>query len=142
MTERGVERRKVERTEVVASVDCEAHGRSERAIAFDLSTNGCLLQCSLTFLDVGDAVGLRFPGGLVRQGEVRWRQELNTGVRFSGSFPAAAIQHHTLSDLPAPSTVVRSDHQSKRFRSEFAMPSPARSFDPPLGRGGSRPSSS
>lgn len=81
---------------------CEVRGRRQQAIVFDLSTNGCLVQCSPMFADAGDAFGLRFPGGVSLQGEVRWRDGLNTGVQFAGSFPEAAILQYALPDLKAP----------------------------------------
>jgi hypothetical protein len=128
-----VECRSVERNEVVASVECEVRGRSQRAIVFDLSTNGCLVQCSPMFADVGDAFRMSFPGGLSLQGKVRWRKGFSTGVQFAGSFPQSVIQQFALPDFPSPRAWVRSPAHSSRSPESTPVRGLVRPFDPPSG---------
>lgn len=56
-----MERRLDSRTEIAARVECRVGARSEPAISYDLSSDGCLLQCPLGFVEPGDDIGMRFP---------------------------------------------------------------------------------
>jgi hypothetical protein len=131
--ERGarVERRLDPRAEIVARVDCDVGGRSDQVIAYDLSADGCVLQCPLGFVEPGDAIEMRFPRGVLVQGQVIWCQRLNAGVRFSSRVPDSMIAELTLRELGTTSLGQREPclppvtHRSRL--------TPRRPFDPPAG---------
>ena len=96
-----MERRVDARAEVVGKVECRVGARAETAFAYDLSSDGCLLQCPLGFVAPGDEVEMRFPQGVLVQGRIIWRKNLNAGVLFSSQVPRSLIAALALAELDA-----------------------------------------
>ena len=85
------DRRAAERIQIVAAVECTAGGQREIATAYDISTDGCLLQTSLGLLEEGDRVCVRFGHGQSAEGSVMWTCYRNAGVQFATPLPSAAV---------------------------------------------------
>ena len=96
-----MERRLDPRAEIVARVECRVGARSETVIAYDLSSDGCLLQCPLGFVEPGDEIDMRFQQGVLVQGRIIWRKNLNAGVLFASQVPRSLIAALTLPELDA-----------------------------------------
>lgn len=77
------ERRSVERLAIEAAVKCSMHDRSLDAIAYDVSTDGCMIEVSNASPKAGDPIMLCFPGQLSIEGKVVWAKYRNAGVQFS-----------------------------------------------------------
>jgi hypothetical protein len=85
------DRRAAERIQIVAAVECSSGGQREIATAYDISTDGCLLQASLGLLADGDCVRLRFGHGQTAEGHVAWTRNRNAGVQFAVPLSRAAV---------------------------------------------------
>jgi hypothetical protein len=127
-----MERRLGPRAEIVARVECHVAGRSDLVIAYDLSPDGCLLQCALGFVRPGDEIEMRFPDGVPVHGQVIWCERLNAGVQFASQVPRSLIEEFTLQELGSASL--------SQKREPYAPPvthrprlTPRRPFDPPAG---------
>lgn len=127
-----MEHRLEPRVEIVAKVECRAGGRSDQVIAYDLSADGCVLQCSLGFVEPGDAIEMRFPHGVLVQGQVMWCQRLNAGVRFSSRVPDSMIAELTLRALGTPSLGQEREPYLPPVTHRSRL-TPRRPFDPPAG---------
>jgi hypothetical protein len=126
-----VERRSSARTEIVAVVECQAGPKSDRTIAYDLSPNGCLLQCANGFVETGDLIEMSWPGAVTTRGRVAWVKDLNAGVQFSEHWPALTLIER-VRDQPISLPIERPSgmppvgaHRSRLI--------PQRPFDPPTG---------
>jgi hypothetical protein len=86
------ERRSAERLSIAAAVSCSMPGRSLDAIAYDLSTDGCMIEVSNASLKAGDPVVLCFPGQLSIEGRVAWAKYRNAGVQFSGQLDQQVVE--------------------------------------------------
>ena len=111
------DRRAAERIQIVAAVECTAGGQREIATAYDISTDGCLLQTSLGLLEEGDRVCVRFGHGQSAEGRVMWTRYRNAGVQFATPLPSAALP---ASCAAAPSGRVRRKPPS--FQSAIVPP--------------------
>lgn len=125
-----MERRLDPRAEVVGRVECRVGARSEPAITYDLSSDGCLLQCPLGFVEPGDDIEMRFPHGILIQGQVIWRMRLNAGVKFSRQIPGSLIASLTLPALDATSTCQKREVLPQPV-TRRSMLTPRRPFHPP-----------
>ena len=61
---------------------CRVRARTELALTYDISTDGCMLQASRGFCQTGDMVELTIGGHLFR-GRVVWTKHRNAGVQFA-----------------------------------------------------------
>jgi hypothetical protein len=127
-----VERRLEPRAEIVAKVECHVGGRSDQVIAYDLSADGCLLQCSLGFVEPDDEIEMRFPHGVIVQGHVIWCERLNAGVRFSSRVPDSMIAELTLRELGTTNPGREQEPYLPPVTHRSRL-TPRRPFDPPAG---------
>ena len=86
-----VERRAAERLQVQAVVDLSVGYRSERVVAYDLSTDGCMIEASAGLLQAGASIALTFSNGISASGRVVWTKHLNAGVQFAERMPLSAV---------------------------------------------------
>ena len=77
------ERRSVERLEIKAPVICRVRGRSQDAFAYDISTDGCMIEVTKTSLKQGEPITMAFPDQTHTVGQVVWVKHRNAGIRFS-----------------------------------------------------------
>lgn len=61
---------------------CRVRNRTELALTYDISTDGCMLQATNGFCDAGDPVELILCGVALR-GQVVWVKHRNAGVQFA-----------------------------------------------------------
>jgi len=125
-----MERRLEPRAEIVGRVECRVGARTETAIAYDLSSDGCLLQCPLGFIAPGDEIEMRFPQGVLVRGRIIWRKNLNAGVLFSSQVPRSLIASLTLPELDAANLGQRREVGSSPVIHRSRL-TPRRPFDPP-----------
>lgn len=78
------ERRSAERLEIHAAVTCTVGVRSLDGVAYDLSTDGCMIEVASAAPRAGDPIVLCFRGQLSIEGKVVWAKHRNAGIRFSG----------------------------------------------------------
>jgi hypothetical protein len=86
-----VERRKTTRFTSRVAISCSSGQRRESAIAYDLSTDGCLLQTSAAFVHPGDVVRLNVPGEKTLSGRVVWTKNRNAGVQFDTPLSRSSV---------------------------------------------------
>src|SRR5688572_9358296 len=86
-----LERRAAERLKIQAVVDLSVGERSARATAYDLSTDGCMLEAQKDLLEAGSDVALTFPNGFSASGKVVWTKHRNAGVQFAQRMPLSAV---------------------------------------------------
>ena len=77
------ERRKVQRQYLVAQVDFRSGWKSDQAIAYDVSTNGCMLESRAGFVEPGDTILVRFAHRIAVEGKVIWQERRNAGIEFT-----------------------------------------------------------
>jgi len=87
-----LERRVAERFRIEAAVEFSVFDRSETAIAYDLSTDGCMLEASNGVVEAGDAVALTFPNGISAEGTIIWTKHRNAGVQFASGMSPVAVE--------------------------------------------------
>lgn len=87
-----VERRAAERLRIEAAVEFSVRGRTEPAIAYDLSIDGCMIEASNGIVEAGDTVALAFPNGISAEGNIVWTRHRNAGVQFTPGMPLAAVE--------------------------------------------------
>ena len=92
------ERRKVERQHVVAQVDYRSGWKSDQAVAYDLSTNGCMLESSAGFVEPGDNILIRFTSRIAVEGKVIWQERRNAGIEFAEPVHPLIVSHLTYRD--------------------------------------------
>jgi hypothetical protein len=86
-----LERRAAERLKIEAVVDLSVGERSGRVMAYDLSTDGCMLQSDKALLHADARVELTFPNGSSASGRVVWTKHRNAGVQFAEPMPLSAV---------------------------------------------------
>jgi hypothetical protein len=86
-----LERRAAERLKIQAVVDLRFGEHSERVMAYDLSTDGCMLEADKAALHADADVALTFPNGVSASGRVVWTKHRNTGVQFAEPMPFSAV---------------------------------------------------
>jgi hypothetical protein len=121
-----VERRSTPRAEIISILDCQCDRSSDRAVAYDVSSGGCLLQCADGFVRPGDALAMRWPGGRIMCGTVVWTKALNVGVRFDERLSDPTLYSLVSGELLEASEASAPTSQSRRLVAR-------RSFDPPPG---------
>jgi hypothetical protein len=114
-----LERRAAERLKIHAVVDLSVGERSERVMAYDLSTDGCMLQSDKALLHADDSVALIFPNGSSASGRVVWTKHRNAGVQFAEPMPLSAVAR-IAKDRPRPERV---ENSSAQFSSATGRPS-------------------
>ena len=92
------ERRKVARQRIVAEVDYRSGWKSERTFAYDLSTNGCMIETSPGYVEPGDAVLVRFTERVAVEGKVIWQERRNAGIEFTEPVHPLIVSHLTFRD--------------------------------------------
>jgi hypothetical protein len=85
------ERRAVTRFEIMAAVTCDVGSRLFDALSYDLSTDGCMIQCPNASLSNGELIKLCFPGQEPVEGRVAWAKHRNAGVQFSQRLEGAIL---------------------------------------------------
>lgn len=86
-----MDRRAVERIKLEAQVQCTVGARGEPATAYDISTDGCMVETSNGFVEMGETLRIAFPGGWLAEGIVVWRRHRNAGVQFDGPLSPASV---------------------------------------------------
>jgi hypothetical protein len=123
------ERRTRLRIEIIAVVDCNDGASTDRAVAYDLSQDGCMLQFAKKFGQAGDAIVMRWPGGVLLDGRVLWRKNLNAGVQFLSSPPESLLQHFSQGTPSADPE--KTSSRAKPQSTHRSRLTPRRPFDPP-----------
>jgi hypothetical protein len=86
-----LERRSAERFQILAAVSCSVAGRSEQAVAYDLSSDGCMIEAPRGFCQPGDDIALTFPGIASATGKVIWTKHRNAGLQFTTPITSAQV---------------------------------------------------
>ena len=121
-----LERRAAERLKIQAVVDLSVGERSARAMAYDLSTDGCMLEAEKILLEAGSTVALAFRNGISASGKVVWTKHRNAGVQFAEAMPIAAVSRMA-DDCARPSPPGGISAQTAEH-----APVSGRAFDQPL----------
>jgi hypothetical protein len=134
-----LERRAAERLKIQAVVDLSVGERLERVMAYDLSTDGCMLQADNAILHADDSVALSFPDGSSALGRVVWTKHRNAGVQFAEPMPLSAVAR-LAKDRPRPERTETSSAQissANGYSSAYGHDSDqhANPISPPWGRG-------
>ncbi len=95
------ERRKVERQRLAAQVDYRSGWKSDHAVAYDLSTNGCMLESSAGFVEPGDTILIRFTSRISVEGKVIWQERRNAGIQFVEPVHPLIVSHLSYRDSKA-----------------------------------------
>ena len=95
------ERRKVERQKISAEVDYRSGWKAERAVAYDLSTHGCMLHSGHGFVEAGDTILVRFTQRVAVEGKVIWQQNRTAGIEFAEPVHPLIVSHLSFRDEKA-----------------------------------------
>ena len=82
-TDKRRERRSTERLEVQAAITCKVRARSLNGVAYDFSTDGCMIEVASVPPKAGDPIVLCFPGQVSIEGKVVWVRHRNAGIQFA-----------------------------------------------------------
>ena len=95
------ERRKVGRQKLTVEVDYRSGWKSDRAVAYDLSTRGCMLHSTRGFVEPGDMSLVRFTDRVVAEGKVIWQQNRTAGIEFAEPVHPLIVAHLSFRDAKA-----------------------------------------
>ena len=98
---RGVERRRVGRQRLTAEVDYRSGWKADRAVAYDLSTYGCMLHSTRGFVEPGDMILVRFTDRVAVEGKVIWQQNRTAGIEFAEPVHPLIVAHLSFRDAKA-----------------------------------------
>jgi hypothetical protein len=87
-----MERRRSVRMPIVSAARCSVGARAEDVTAYDISTDGCLIESSNGFVVVGDTVSIHFAGEAPFEGTVIWRKHRNAGVEFAEPLARTVVE--------------------------------------------------
>jgi hypothetical protein len=93
-----VDRRRFDRKKVTAEVDYRSGWKAERAVAYDLSTHGCMLHSSRGFVEPGDTIVVRFTQSVTVEGKVIWQQNRTAGIEFASPVHPLIVSHLSFRD--------------------------------------------
>ena len=93
-----VERRKVDRQRIAAQVEYRSGWKAEEAVAYDLSTHGCMLHSSNGFVEAGDMILVRFTERVAVEGRVIWQERRTAGIEFAEPVHPLIVSHLTFRD--------------------------------------------
>lgn len=85
-------RREHERLDSDRHVECRVEGRSFRAVLYNVSISGCMIEMPLNRLSEGDWVHIKADGNIRMSGTVMWHDERNAGIRFEKPLHEAVVR--------------------------------------------------
>ncbi|RVQ69619.1 PilZ domain-containing protein [Croceicoccus ponticola] len=85
-------RRDNERLDSDRLVDCRMDGRSFKAVLYNVSVTGCMIEMEFNQVGEGDRLFLKAEGNIRLSGLVVWQNERNAGVRFDDPLHEAVVR--------------------------------------------------
>jgi len=87
-----MKRRECERLDSDRSVDCRMDGKHFRAVLYNVSVTGCMIEMDYNHVGQGDRLYLRADGNIRMGGLVVWQNGKNAGVRFDDPLHEAVVR--------------------------------------------------
>jgi hypothetical protein len=87
-----VDRRAAQRFPAAIELDLSVGDQRASAVAYDVSTDGCLLQCPPGLIVRGDRIHIYFPGMPSVCAQAVWTKHRNAGLQFDTPLPRSTVQ--------------------------------------------------